>query len=222
MSVNEYKVQMSEIKLVGGEEGMVEAYVNTMGVMDHDRDIIDPNAFNSSIKNNLPIPVLQGHDQSAIIGKVLYARAEELESPEHRLLARIQMNLDTQAGRDAFSNIAGNFVRQWSVGFNIPSTDSVVYEKDKSGQPIRRILNLDWKELSSVISGASPSTMTIAAKSDDDEILPGELDPAISEATIDDVIDDAPATEEDSAAATLQLQIAIAQARLTNDQKRIA
>ena len=145
MSVNENKVQMSEIKLVGGEEGMVEAYVNTMGVMDHDRDIIDPNAFNSSIKNNLPIPVLQGHDQSAIIGKVLYARAEELESPEHRLLARIQMNLDTQAGRDAFSNIAGNFVRQWSVGFNIPSTDSVVYEKDKSGQPIRRILNLDWK-----------------------------------------------------------------------------
>ena len=221
MSVNEYKVQMSEIKLVGGEEGMVEAYVNTMGVMDHDRDIKDPNAFNSSIKNNLPIPVLQGHDQSAIIGKVLYARAEELESPEHRLLARIQMNLDTQAGRDAFSNIAGNFVRQWSVGFNIPSTDSVVYEKDKSGQPIRRILNLDWKELSSVISGASPSTMTIAAKSDDDEIFE-QLAPAISEATIDDVIDDAPATEEDSAAATLQLQIAIAKAKLSNHRKHAA
>ena len=219
MSVNEYKIQMSEIKLVGGEEGMVEAYVNTMGVMDHDRDIIDPTAFNSSIKNNLPIPVLQGHDQSAIIGKVLYARAEELESPEHRLLARIQMNLDTQAGRDAFSNIAGNFVRQWSVGFNIPSTDSVVYEKDKSGQPIRRILNLDWKELSSVISGASPSTMTIAAKSEEE---PEQLEPAISEATIDDVIEDAPATEEDSAAATLQLQIAIAKAKLSNHRKHAA
>ena len=221
MSVNEYKIQMSEIKLVGGEEGMVEAYVNTMGVMDHDRDIIDPAAFNSSIKNNLPIPVLQGHDQSAIIGKVLFARAEELESPEHRLLARIQMNLDTQAGRDAFSNIAGNFVRQWSVGFNIPSTDSVVYEKDKSGQPIRRILNLDWKELSSVISGASPSTMTIAAKSDD-ESEPEQLAPAISEATIDDVIEDAPATEEKSAAATLQLQIAIAKAKLSNHRKHAA
>ena len=76
------------------------------------------------------------------------------------------MNLETQAGREAFSNIAGKFVNEWSVGFNIPSADAVVI--DRSGQKaIRRIRALDWVEVSSVIRGASPATGTIAAKSAD-------------------------------------------------------
>ena len=76
------------------------------------------------------------------------------------------MNLETQGGREAFSNIAGGFVREWSVGFNIPSADAVVY--DRGGQKaIRRIMALDWVEVSSVIRGASPATGTIAAKSAD-------------------------------------------------------
>ena len=76
------------------------------------------------------------------------------------------MNLETQGGREAFSNIAGGFLREWSLGFNIPSADAVVY--DRGGQKaIRRIMALDWVEVSSVIRGASPATGTIAAKSAD-------------------------------------------------------
>ena len=194
-------------------EGQVEAYVNTMGVRDHDGDIIDPEAFNASIKANLPIPVLSGHDQKQIVGKVVFARAEELEAPEHRLLARIQMNMDTQIGREAFSNIAGDFVREWSVGFNIPGPDAVDYEK-LGKETIRRIKNLDWVEVSSVIRGASPATMTIAAKSDNpDEIE--EVEDVItetieiteitetSEPSPDDTEETAAATDEQSAADAL-------------------
>ena len=209
-------------------EGQVEAYVNTMGVRDHDGDIIDPEAFNASIKANLPIPVLSGHDQKQIVGKVVFARAEELESPEHRLLARIQMNMDTQIGREAFSNIAGDFVREWSVGFNIPGPDAVDYEK-LGKETIRRIKNLDWVEVSSVIRGASPATMTIAAKSDNpDEIE--EVEDVItetieitetSESSPDDTEETAAATGEQSAADALT-RIALLRTRLRLKEKLIA
>ena len=159
------KFYISDAKVLDERMGIVEAYVNTMGVRDADGDIIDPAAFNASIKSNLPIPVLAGHDQSKLVGKVLFAQSEPTgAADEHRLYTRMQMNLDTQAGQEAYSNIAGEYIREWSVGFNLPAGDAVVY--DRAGkETTRRILDLDWVEVSAVIRGASPSTSTIAAKS---------------------------------------------------------
>ena len=160
------KFIISDAKVLDERLGIVEAYVNTMGVRDYDGDVIDPNAFNSSLVEPIHIPVLAGHDHGSIVGKVLEARPHHIEGEEYKLFARMQMNLETQGGREAFSNIAGGFVREWSVGFNIPSADAVVY--DRGGQKaIRRIMALDWVEVSSVIRGASPATGTIAAKSAD-------------------------------------------------------
>jgi len=158
------KFYLSDAKVVDDRQGIVEAYVNTMGVRDSDGDIIDPAAFDASIRGNLPIPVLAGHDQGKLVGKVIFAQAEKGGvGDEHRLYARMQMNLETQAGREAYSNVAGEYIREWSVGFNLPAGDSVAY--DRAGKTTtRRILNLDWVEVSAVIRGASPATATIAAK----------------------------------------------------------
>jgi HK97 family phage prohead protease len=159
------KFTISDAKVLDDRAGIVEAYVNTMGIKDADGDIIDPAAFNASIRTNLPIPVLAGHDQSKLVGKVVFAQPEKTGAgDEHRLYTRMQMNMDTQAGQEAYSNIAGEFIREWSVGFNLPAGDAVVY--DRAGkETVRRILDLDWVEVSAVIRGASPSTSTIAAKS---------------------------------------------------------
>ena len=62
------KFTISDAKVLDDRAGIVEAYVNTMGIRDADGDIIDPAAFNASIKSNLPIPVLAGHDQSKLVG----------------------------------------------------------------------------------------------------------------------------------------------------------
>ena len=70
------KFYISDAKVLDERMGIVEAYVNTMGIRDADGDIIDPAAFNASIKSNLPIPVLAGHDQSKLVGKVLFAQSE--------------------------------------------------------------------------------------------------------------------------------------------------
>ena len=164
------KFIISDAKVLDERLGIVEAYVNTMGIPDADSDIIDPSAFDSSLVEPIHIPVLAGHDHGSIIGKVLEAHPHHIAGDEYKLFARMQLNLETQAGREAFSNIANNFIREWSVGFNIPSADAVVY--DRGGKKaIRRINELDWVEVSSVIRGASPATGTIAAKSADTVIM---------------------------------------------------
>jgi HK97 family phage prohead protease len=136
-----------------------------MGVVDADGDIVEPNAFDISIAENLPIPVLSGHDQGKLVGKVIFAQPRHIEGDEYRLFTRMQMNMETEAGRDAFSNVAGDFVREWSIGFNIAKDDDVTHEGSDVSTVIRHISNIDWVEVSSVIRGSSPSTATVAAKS---------------------------------------------------------
>ena len=218
------KFYVSEAKGIDDSEGIVEAYVNTMGIKDHDGDIINPEAFNNSIRSRLPIPVLSGHDQSEIIGKVLFAQPEQIEGPEHRLFARMQMNMDTEAGRDAYSNIAGHYVREWSVGFNIPGNDAIAYDRD-GADPTRTIMELDWVEVSSVVRGASPSTMTIAAKSETEtetmpEVVP-DVEPEPEEPETDTGADQpdepgqaAPDTDVQSASSTVQAQLRLLRSRL--------
>ena len=218
------KFYVSEAKGIDDSEGIVEAYVNTMGIKDHDGDIINPEAFNNSIRSRLPIPVLSGHDQSEIIGKVLFAQPEQIEGPEHRLFARMQMNMDTEAGRDAYSNIAGHYVREWSVGFNIPGNDAIAYDRD-GADSTRTIMELDWVEVSSVVRGASPSTMTIAAKSETEtvtmpEVVP-DVEPEPEEPDTDTGADQpdepgqaAPDTDVQSASSTVQTQLRLLRSRL--------
>ena len=160
--------ELSNIKVIDEAAGIVEAFTNSMGIVDSDLDIIETTAFDNSIKNNLPLPALVGHDPSAVVGKVIAAQAVEGEDGTARLYNRIQFNLDTQAGRDSFSNIAGGFVRSWSVGFNIPD-GAVELDRDQDGSAVRRIKDLDWVEVSSVLRGASPDTATISAKSETPE-----------------------------------------------------
>jgi HK97 family phage prohead protease len=159
----EHKIAtLSHVKVLDEGRGIVEAYTNTMGSIDLDNDIIEPAAFDSSIQRNLPIPALVGHDANAVVGKVIAARSIPIGDGTSRLYTRIQFNLDTEAGRDSFSNVKGGFVREWSVGFNLPAGAATMEREGVN--TIRRIADLDWIEVSSVLRGASPGTATIAAK----------------------------------------------------------
>ena len=54
----ETKYFEAEVKVIDEAQGVVTAFVNTMGLKDADGDIIVPTAFDRSIESNLPIPVL--------------------------------------------------------------------------------------------------------------------------------------------------------------------
>jgi len=159
-----HKTEEAEIKVIDDAEGIIEAFVNTMGTKDKDGDIIEPTAFDKSIQNNLPIPFLMGHDHGQLVGKVIDAKSIQVSDDVWRLGATIKMNMNTQAGRDAFSNISGEFIKEYSVGFNLP--DSGVTQEGRGNTSIRRIAELDWVETSGVVRGASPDTATISAKAD--------------------------------------------------------
>jgi len=184
------KNQTVEIKVLDEATGIVEAYVNSMGVVDSDNDVIAPSAFNRSIDSNLPVPVLSGHDQHTIVGKVVTARPIMTADDTWKLFAVMKMNLETQDGRDAFSNVKGDFVREWSVGFNIP--DGAWDVEDRDGTPVRIIKDLDWVEVSTVIRGASPDTATVAAKEAADnseepiveDVASGTVDEAAPDTTL--------------------------------------
>ena len=176
---------LSEVKVLNETQGIVEAYVNSMGIIDSDNDIITSDAFDRSIENNLPIPVLTQHDQSNVVGKVLSASVVPVSEKEYRLKAVMQMNLETELGRDAFSNVKGDYLNQYSVGFNM-TPESAIMERTADGQHVRVINNLDWIETSLVVRGASPSTATISAKSEDD------VTPTIESEPVPDTSDDEP------------------------------
>ena len=178
--MREFKsLALKDFKVLDRAEGIVEAYVNSMGVVDSDGDVIAPEAFNNSIKNNLPIPVLSGHDQNQIVGKVIKAKPEEDEEERYKLKATMQLNMDTQAGREAYSNISGQYVREWSVGFNL--NEGGVESERINGKVTRVINDLDWVEVSAVVRGASPNTTTISAKTDK-KAIPFKSTPTTDEA----------------------------------------
>ena len=166
-------IEVAEAKAVDASQGLVEAFTNTMGIIDSDGDVIDPIAFNGSIAKNLPLPVLAGHDQHSVVGKVISARPVHIADDEYKLYTLIQMNMETQSGKEAFSNVSGNFVREWSVGFNVPEEGWEIEGTGKS--QTRRIKELDWVEVSTVIRGASPQTATISAKAENNEEKPKTL-----------------------------------------------
>ena len=205
---------LSEVKVVDQAEGILEAFVNSMGVEDADGDVIKSTAFDNSIASDKTVSVLWQHDQSKVIGKVKGARPVEMLGGEHRLHATIQMNMETQEGRDAFSNIAGGFIDNWSVGFNIPA-DAVSFENGNQ-KTIRHINEVDWVEVSAVLRGASPNTATISAKSDDEIAEPTE-DLKEQEDIVSDTVEE---TVPDTASAEVLATVKVLQARLSLEQEK--
>jgi len=163
-----HKFQTSEIKTVDEAEGIVEAYVNTMGVVDHDGEVIDFNAFDKSIEKGGQ-SVAWFHDYSSPVGKVIDSAPIELRYHDDdedgfkkgKLKAIMQFNLNTQRGREAFADVQFGSVKEWSVGFR--SLDDGL-ERLPSGDNVRVIKALDWVEVSPVMRGASPDTQTIISK----------------------------------------------------------
>ena len=169
-----HKIYTSDVKVIDGAEGIVEAYVNSMGVIDHDGEVIQFDAFNASIEKGGQ-SVAWFHDQSSPVGKVIDAAPIELgygdgsfddddddRFRKGKLKAVMQFNMNTQRGREAFADVQFGSVKEWSVGFR--SLDDNI-ERLSNGENVRVIKALDWVEVSPVMRGASPDTSTITSKS---------------------------------------------------------
>ena len=179
------QVTVSSVRGVDDVDGIVEAIVSVTNIVDHVNDLIEPGAYKSTLKKRNP-KVVWSHDTNIPVGKTL--RVEELMPSDPRLpndliqqgagalLVKMQFNLNTSRGRDAFFDVQFFGPEQeWSIGYSVPEGKYRVDEKTG----IRYIKQLDLFEYSPVIFGAAPSTRTLSLKEDGVEIeakAPGKYD----------------------------------------------
>ena len=161
----EYKTVEATIKQAG-DEGSFEAVIATFGVIDRDGDIVEHGAFGDA-----PAMVLPAHDHGHVpLGKAHVEERGELA------VAVGQFNMDIEAARNWHSALKFDLehppaVQEWSWGFNpIRAPMDTIDEVS-----VRRLQELDMREFSPVLRGASIGTGTISAKQEDAEKDPPKL-----------------------------------------------
>lgn len=173
MGIEHKTVGVSGLKVLDAEEGLVETYVSVTGIVDNVKDIIEPGAYEKTLVARTPkgvwhhsweVPVSRTEDVKELmpgdpeLPKFLPGPEKKAWPAEAGALKVItKFNLDTQPGREAYSNVLffGD-QQEWSIGYNVPTGGSVM---DKS-LGVRRIKALDLYEYSPVLFGAMPAART--------------------------------------------------------------
>ena len=135
-----------------GEAGEITALVSVFGNVDRAKEVVRPGAFAASLSRRMPKGVW-AHDWSKPIAKTLEAR----ETPEG-LVIRGQFNLDTQSGREAYSNIKFGIIDEFSIGYKI------VKESRDSEKGTRNLDELELFEWSPVLVGMNEDTRLLSIK----------------------------------------------------------
>jgi HK97 family phage prohead protease len=166
----------TEFKAISGQinvdeaKGLVECFVSGIGNKDSVGDIVLPGAFTESLKRRKP-RVVWGHDWNHPIGKVLEIYEVPASDPRlpakmkaagiGGLYARVQFNLKSDKGREAFNNVSFYGEEQeWSIGYK---TLDAIYDNQRQANLLREV---ELYEVSPVLHGANQLTGTISIKSE--------------------------------------------------------
>jgi phage head maturation protease len=154
--------------------GIVTALVSVTGIKDNVNDIIEPGAYAKSLSVRKPKGVWH-HSWEKAIAKTLEVKELMPGDPNlpktladgtpwpaaaGALQVKMQFNLNTSRGRDAYEDVKffGDD-QEWSIGYNVPAGSAT----RKDG--IRYIKGLDLYEYSPVLFGAMSNARTTSIKS---------------------------------------------------------
>lgn len=167
MSIERKAFPVAEMKVSDNEAGIIEAIVSVFNNVDSGNEKVMPGFFSKSIQKKLPKGVW-AHDWKQPIAKTL--EAKELLPGDPLLPESLkelggtyikgQFNLETQRGREAYSDVKFGIVDEFSIGYRV-----VKDGKDKESGA-RELIEGDWKEWSPVLVGMNPETRLISVKSD--------------------------------------------------------
>lgn len=157
-------------------EGIVECFVAGIGNKDSVGDVVISGAFSKSLLRRKP-RVVWGHNWNEPIGKVLEmyeVPASDPRLPQKMkaagiggLYARVQFNLQSEKGKEAFANVAFFGVEQeWSIGYK---TLDAVYDQNMKANILKEV---ELYEVSPVLHGANQLTGTISVKSEEKNHMP--------------------------------------------------
>jgi len=148
-----------DFKVVDDEKGIIEAYVSIFNNIDFGGDKIIPGAFSDSISRKLPKGVWS-HNWDQPIAKTLEAREDQ-----KGLYIKGQFNLDTQRGKEAYSDLKFGTIDEFSIGFRVQEYS---YEKIDDDE-IRVLKKIKLYEWSPVLAGMNPDTELVSVKEEKEE-----------------------------------------------------
>jgi HK97 family phage prohead protease len=170
---------------IDSAQGIVECFVAAIGNKDSVGDVIVSGAFTESLKRRKP-RVVWGHNWNDPIGKVLEIYEVPANDPRiptkmrmagvGGLYSRVQFNLATEKGREAFASVAFfGHEQEWSIGYK---TLQATFDPTMQANVLREV---ELYEVSPVLHGANQLTATLSVKSDDngEKCGPGGM-PAMS------------------------------------------
>jgi len=168
-------VGVKGMNVVSEDEGIVETIISVTGVVDNVKDRIMPGAYQKTLAKRKPKGVWS-HDWDTPVSKTLEVKElmpGDPELPESMptgdpwprnagaLKVKTQFNLETQRGREAYSDVVFfGEEQEWSIGYNVPVGGAKV--DSKSG--VREINMLELYEYSPVLFGAMPLARTTSVK----------------------------------------------------------
>ena len=164
----EYKaIDNGQIK-IDEAQGIVECFVAGIGNKDGVGDICAPGCFTESLKRRKP-RVVWGHNWNEPIGKVIEIYEVGPNDPRlpmkmkgagiGGLYARVQFNLKSERGKQAFLDISFFGTEQeWSIGYK---TLDAEYDSSRQANVLKEV---ELYEVSPVLHGANQLTGTISIK----------------------------------------------------------
>lgn len=165
MEMQRKSFRAPSFKAIDTKAGVIEAIVAVFGNVDAEDDIISAGAFTASLAKRLPVGVWC-HDWTKPVAKTLEARellpGDPLLPPDISanggLYVRGQFNLDTERGKDAFSDIAFGIIHEFSIGYH---TSKWAYDEQRDGYELQEIDLYEW---SPVVAGMNPATALLGVK----------------------------------------------------------
>lgn len=168
-------VGVTGMKVLSENDGIVETIISVTGIVDNVKDRILPGAYQKTLAKRKPKGVWS-HDWDTPVSKTVDVKELLPGDPElptmmpngdpwpsgaGALKVKTQFNLETQRGREAYSDVVffGD-EQEWSIGYNVPVGGAKVDQK--SG--VREISMLELYEYSPVLFGAMPLARTTSVK----------------------------------------------------------
>ena len=166
----EYKAMQGQVN-IDEAQGIIECFVAGLGNKDSVGDICLPGCFTESLKRRKP-RVVWGHNWNEPIGKVIEIYEVGPNDPRlpmkmkragiGGLYAKVQFNLKSERGRQAFADVAFfGEDQEWSIGYKTLNAD---YDSQRQANMLREV---ELYEVSPVLHGANQLTSTISIKSDE-------------------------------------------------------
>ena len=153
-----------------GDTGVIEAIVSVFNNVDIYGDRVKFGFFDESLRNKMPKGVW-AHDWKTPVAKTLEAR--ELMPGDALLPEKLkdlgglyikgQFNMNTQRGRETYSDIKEGIIDEFSIGYSVT-------EEGYSPDGARELVKGKLYEWSPVLFGANSETALISAKGLNDDL----------------------------------------------------